>query len=74
MNKRSLSPLSCRWFEVCPLKRFYEQRKLNKKWIEDYCWGDYSECARYKMESEGTYHPDNMLPDGTIDENLKGEI
>jgi hypothetical protein len=23
------------------------------------------------MEEEGKYHPDNMLPDGTRDENLK---
>ncbi|MBL7131267.1 MAG: uracil-DNA glycosylase [Candidatus Omnitrophica bacterium] len=84
----------CQWFEVCPLKRFYEQRKLNpvrdktpeasddclwqpisngvnKKWIENYCWGDYSKCARYKMEDEGMYHPDNMMPDGTTDEKLK---
>ena len=61
----------CQWFEVCPLKRFYEQRNLSKKWIEDYCWGNYEKCARYKMEDKGIYHPDNMMPDGTIDENLK---
>jgi len=23
------------------------------------------------MEESGKYHPDNMLPDGSIDENLK---
>jgi len=23
------------------------------------------------MEEKGKYHPDNMLPDGTIDEKLK---
>lgn len=62
---------TCQWFEICPLKRFYEHRKLNKKWIENYCWGDYSKCARYKMEEEGTYHSDNMMPDGTIDKNLE---
>lgn len=60
----------CKWFEVCPLKRFYEQEKLDKKWIEDYCRGDYLRCRRYKMEEKGIYHPDNMLPDGSIDENL----
>ena len=61
----------CSWFDVCPLKRFYEQGKLDKKWIEDYCWGDYSRCIRKKMEEDGEYHPDNMLPDGAIDENLQ---
>jgi len=61
---------SCKWFEVCPLKRFYEQGKLNKKWVEDYCRGDYLRCTRYKMEDRDIYHPDNMLPDGSIDKNL----
>lgn len=61
----------CKWYDVCPLKRFYERNILNKKWVNDYCWGDYLKCARYKMEDKGTYHPDNMLPDGTIDENLE---
>ncbi|MCK4463659.1 MAG: uracil-DNA glycosylase [Candidatus Omnitrophica bacterium] len=62
---------TCKWFNVCPLKRFYEQGKLDRKWIENYCQGDYSKCVRYKMEEEGSYHPDNMMPDGTIDERLK---
>ena len=63
--------MTCEWFEVCPLKRFYEQKKIDRRWIENYCRGDYSKCVRYKMEDKGIYHPDNMLPDGTIDENLK---
>jgi hypothetical protein len=62
---------TCQWFEACPLKSFYEQGMLNKKWIEDYCWGHYSRCVRYKLEEKGIYHPDNMLPDGSIDRNLK---
>ena len=61
----------CGWFDVCPLKRFYEQGKLDKRWVNDYCWSDYSRCVRKKMEEEGIYHPDNILPDGTIDENLR---
>ena len=61
----------CKWFDACPLKRFYEQGKLDKEWIEDYCWGDYSKCVRYKMEEGGIYHPDNMMPDGTINGGLK---
>ena len=61
----------CKWFDLCPLKKFYEEGKLDKKWIENYCWGDYSECVRKKLEENGAYHPDNMLPDGTIDRSLK---
>lgn len=61
----------CKWFAVCPLKRFYEQGKLDKRWVQDYCWSNNPNCVRKKMEEEGLYHPDNMLPDGTIDKNLK---
>jgi hypothetical protein len=61
----------CQWFEVCPLKRLYEQGKLNKSWIDNYCRGDYKKCVRRKMEDEGMFHSDNMLPDGTIDRSLK---
>lgn len=60
----------CKWYNACPLKRFYEKKILDKSWVEDYCWGGYSKCARYKMEEKGIYHPDNMLPDGTIDKSL----
>ena len=62
MNKKQI----CHWFEVCPLKKFYEQKKIDKKWIEDYCWGNYSACVRKKMEEDGISHSDNMMPDGTI--------
>ena len=61
----------CKWFDVCPLKRYYEQGKLDKKWIEDYCWRNNPNCVRKNMEENGAYHPDNMLPDGTIDKGLK---
>ncbi len=52
------------------MKRFYEQGKLDKKWIENFCLGNNKKCIRYKMEARGEYHPDNMLPDGSIDNNL----
>lgn len=60
----------CIWFSACPLRRFYEEGKVDKEWIEAYCWGDFSRCVRKKMEEEGVYHPDTMLPDGTIDGRL----
>ena len=61
---------SCKWFEVCPLKRFYEEGKLEKKWIKNYCKGNYKSCVRYKMEEQGIIHPDNMLPNGEIKDDL----
>jgi len=53
------------------MKRYFEEGKLDKKWVEEYCWGNYQYCVRRKMEEKGQYHPDNMLPDGIIDEKLK---
>ena len=53
------------------MKRFYEAGKLNKIWIEQYCKGDWNTCIRYHLEERGEPHPDWMLPDGTIDEDLR---
>ena len=61
---------ACKWYDVCPLKLFYEEERLDKKWVENYCFGDFSKCVRYKMEEEALSHSDNMMPDGTIDERL----
>ena len=65
----------CKWYQMCPMKVFYEGGKLNKKWVELYCKGDWESCVRYQMEEKGQKHPDWMLPDGSIDEKLqKGVI
>ena len=62
---------TCRWFEVCPLKRFYQQGKIDKRWIEDYCLADNPECLRRILEEKGVYHADNLMPDGTINRSLR---
>jgi hypothetical protein len=60
----------CKWYPVCPMKQFYEKGKLDKKWLERYCKGDWESCVRYRMEEEGRLHADNMRPDGSIDKKL----
>jgi len=60
----------CKWYPVCPMKRFYEEGNLSKEWIERYCRGDWESCVRYRMEETGELHPDRMLPDGTLDDEL----
>ena len=72
-NYKKLKVLSanCKWYQACPMKRFYEEGKLNKKWIELYCKGDWKSCVRYQIEERGDPHPDNMLPNGKIKEDLK---
>ncbi|MGD8385862.1 MAG: hypothetical protein PVG49_01880 [Desulfobacteraceae bacterium] len=56
---------------MCPMKRFFLQGKLDRSWIEQYCHGDWTTCRRYQMEESGEFHPDAMLPDGTVDESLR---
>lgn len=68
--KLSVVRRNCKWFPLCPMKRFYEEGTLRKEWVELYCKGDWDSCVRYHMEEEGKFHPDNMLPDGSIDESL----
>jgi DNA polymerase len=62
---------ACKWFSICPMKRLYEAGRLERRWIELYCRGDWKQCMRYSLEEQGTYHADWMLPDGSLDENLK---
>ena len=52
------------------MKYFYENGKLDKKWIEKYCHGNLQDCVRFYKEENGIYHPDNMLPNGEIDKSL----
>ncbi len=60
----------CKWYQVCPMKRFTDEGKLSRKWVELYCRGDWESCIRYQLEERGEYHPDCMLPDGSIDKKL----
>ncbi|MBS3741148.1 MAG: uracil-DNA glycosylase [Candidatus Cloacimonetes bacterium] len=56
----------CKWYQVCPMKYFYEKGELDRKWIELYCKGNWKECVRYRMEESGEYHSDRMLPNGEM--------
>jgi len=60
----------CIWYCCCPIKYFTEDGKLDKKWSEEYCHSEWEKCIRFQKEKNGIYHPDNMLPNGEIDENL----
>ncbi|MBM7560395.1 hypothetical protein [Marinitoga litoralis] len=61
----------CKWYFVCPMKRYYEKGLIDKKWIDNYCKGNWKDCIRYQKEENVEYHEDWMLPDGTLDESLK---
>ncbi|MFO8236597.1 MAG: uracil-DNA glycosylase [Bacteroidales bacterium] len=69
-KKINIVERDCKWFTVCPIKRFYEEGKIPKYWIDRYCKGDWESCRRFQLEEANIYHPDNMLPDGSIVYNL----
>lgn len=53
------------------MKFFSERGMVAMNYINTYCkGGEWESCVRYQKEEAGIYHPDSMLPDGTIDENL----
>ena len=64
--------MACKWYSLCPLRRFEKQGKLDDIWAKNYCKTDsnWKKCKRYQFEEAGRYHPDNMLPDGKIDNEL----
>ncbi len=61
---------TCKWYPVCPIKYFVDQGKLDPKWVENYCLIGNKNCIRYALEERGKNHPDNMLPNGEIKEDL----
>ena len=61
----------CKWYPVCPIKRFVEKGKLEEKWTRDYCLIGNKNCIRYQLEEKGKYHPDYLLPNGELREELK---
>ena len=52
------------------MKFYCEQGKLDKRWIDSYCMGDWESCVRYQMEEGELPHPDYMLPNGEVREEL----
>jgi hypothetical protein len=52
------------------MKYFWEQRKIDEYWIKQFCFDNWNDCIRYQKEEAGIYHPDNMMPDGQINESL----
>ena len=53
------------------MKLYYEKEKMDVKWIERFCKGNWENCVCHKMEESSKPHPDGMLPDGSINEKLR---
>ena len=65
---------TCKWYQVCPVKYFTDRGLIDEKWVKLYCKGNWESCIRYQMEESGKYHPDWMLPDGTLNKALKNNF
>lgn len=53
------------------MKFYWEQGEIDESWVQQYCFDNWPICIRYQKEEVGIYHPDNMMPDGQINKNLK---
>ncbi len=69
ISNRKINP--CKWYYVCPIKKYTDEGRLERYWIENYCLVNHRNCIRYQMEEKGKYHPDYMLPNGEIREDLQ---
>jgi len=69
VKKGRITP--CKWYYCCPIRMYTEQGKLERYWTENYCLVGNKDCTRYQMEEKGEYHPNNMLPNGEIREDLR---
>jgi len=60
--------MTCKWFSVCPIRKWEEEGKISDKWKKKYCKSEenWKNCKRYQMEVEGIEHQ-KILPNG---ENL----
>ena len=69
-HKLQILSRDCKWATICPMRWYFEEGRLERKWIELYCKGDWESCVRYQKEENGVPHANWMLPDGNIDESL----
>lgn len=64
--------MPCEHFDTCPLRKFEKAGKISDKWKNEFCATEknWVNCVRYQETKKGIPHPDNKLPDGSVDKNL----
>ena len=63
--------MKCKWINSCPLRSFEREGKIDERWKKEYCEGDFDKCRRYQMTERGLLHVDNMMPNGSVKEDLE---
>jgi len=58
--------MTCKWFSVCPMRKWKKQGTISGKWRKEYCETEenWKNCRRFQMEEKGIPH-DDILPDGS---------
>jgi hypothetical protein len=58
--------MSCKWYNLCPLRRFEREKKISDYWRNHYCLTEtgWKDCKRYQLEEISQPHPDTILPNG----------
>lgn len=65
---------TCSYYNVCPVVRAYERGLVDTEWINMYCKSNWKDCARFQLEDPLSYEFEGVLPDGSIEEDLKDEF
>jgi hypothetical protein len=56
----------CKHYNICPLRQYEKDEKINSLWREKYCLNKFIECKRFQKTEKGIPHSNYMLPDGTV--------
>jgi hypothetical protein len=59
--------MSCKWRDICPLRRLEKEGLIGFKWDREYCLSrdNWKSCKRYEAEEKGVSHSDYLMPDGS---------
>ena len=56
----------CPFITRCPMFPLFENEPIRRVYQLTYCKGDFQECHRYNLASEGTMPDPRLLPDGSM--------
>jgi len=57
--------MKCKWFSVCPLRKYEQEGVIDGSFRTKYCEGNFLSCKRFQLEEKNIAHPDNLMPDGS---------
>ena len=57
---------NCPNIDGCKLYPLFTLAGTLSVWKTNYCGGDFSRCARYRLSQQAKPVPDNLLPNGAL--------